>query len=52
MVISWLIILASIICIIRMISFGKWCIKDKNICGAISVFFLILCVILSVIIMI
>lgn len=41
--INLLIIIITLICIIRSISFAVWCIRDKNIAGAVSVFFLIIC---------
>lgn len=41
--INLFITIITLICIIRSISFVVWCIKDKNITGAVSVIFLIIC---------
>ena len=41
--INLFIILVTLICIVRSASFSVWYIKNKNIAGALSVIFLILC---------
>ena len=47
MLISFVIIAVCAICFIRTVSFGIRCIKEKNIKGGISVFFLSLLVLAS-----
>ncbi len=47
MLISLVIILICTLCFVRTVSFGIRCIKEKNILGAASVFFLSLLVLAS-----
>lgn len=44
---SLLIFIILFFIVIRSMSFGVWCVKDKNILGGVSVFVLTLSVILS-----
>ena len=43
MFITSLIAVIILICVIKTISYGIWCAKNKNTVGGISVFFLALC---------